>query len=143
MHLCQVHKKTGSAAQADPVFSKISVSAEVFAFQIPHHPHIAGLAALVAPGEQVLIGREIFLADARVARVAVRAGVDAGDDAGGDVVVFPDQCLAVGLGTEIPVAEGAEGRQLFAVVRLAELLADGRRDEAQRNFLRKPPEMDS
>ena len=44
-------QKTGSAAQADPVFSKISVSAEVFAFQIPHHPHIAGLAALVAPGE--------------------------------------------------------------------------------------------
>lgn len=65
-------KKQDLPHRADPVLFKNRVSAEIFPFQIPHHPHIAGLAALVSSGQQILIaGREIFLADARIARVTV------------------------------------------------------------------------
>ena len=107
-------------------------SAEILPLQIAHHLHIAGLAALLAPGQQILVARsQVLLADARVAGMPVRAGVDARHDARRDIIVFPDQRFAVRLLPQIPVAEGAEGRQLLAVVRLAELLADRGRDEAQ------------
>ena len=141
-------KKQDLPRRQTPVFSKISVSAESIRVPDPakHHPHIAGLAALVAPGEQVpTAGREVFLADARVARVAVRAGVDAGDDAGGDVVVFPDQCLAVGLGNRRYPSRKA--RKAVSSSQSSGLPSSWQTavvmKHRPRNFLRKPPEMDS
>ena len=63
--------------------------------------------------------------------MTVGAGIDAGHDARRDVVVFADQRLAVRLRSKITVAESAEGGELRTVVRLAELLTNCGRDEAQ------------
>ena len=52
--------------------------------------------------------------------MAVRAGVDAQHDARRNVIILVNERLTVRARSEIAVAEGTEGRQLLAVVGLAE-----------------------
>lgn len=123
----------------------VFASVQILPLQIAHHLHVAGLAVCIASGQQVFVAwSQILLTDALIGRVTVRAGVDAGHDAGGNVIILADKRFAVRLRGKIAVTEGAESGKLRAVIRLAEFLTNGGRDEAQsEEFLRKPPEMDS
>ena len=107
-------------------------SAEIFALEIAHHADVFRLASgEIARLQCVVAGLEILLADGGVACVPVSADVDAHNNRRRDAVILLNQGRAVGLGLEVSVAEGAERRQLGAVIRLALGLADRGRDEAE------------